>query len=174
MALTTFLTSLIPGVSNVLSQVDSMKAQFLAVPQTINTALDRLAAVRQAMARNGAPLSAQSDAMQVEQHLRDVRTQWDAAASSLQRVEQARAASGTLSLDTLTAAGTLVASMSYVLANRNTLLSSVDALAAKYLTAQQQTQIRQGVSTAGLMGGASSLLPVLAVGVLAFMLIRRR
>jgi hypothetical protein len=60
--------------------------------------------------------------------------------------------------------------MSYVLANRNTLLSSVDALAAKYLTAQQQQTIRTGVST----GASSSLVPLLLAGALAFVIIRRR
>lgn len=169
MALTSLVT-MIPGVSAALSQIDNLKAQFLAVPQTINTALDRLAAVRQAMAKNAAPLSAQSDAMQVEQHLRAVQSEWDVAASSLQRLDQARQASGLLSLDSITAAGSLAASMSYVLANRNTLLSSVDALAAKYLTAQQQQTIRTGVST----GASSSLVPLLLAGALAFVIIRRR
>jgi MYXO-CTERM domain-containing protein len=50
------------------------------------------------------------------------------------------------------------------------LLSSVDALAAKYLTTQQQQVIRSGVST----GASSSLLPLLLAGALAFVIIRRR
>ena len=157
----------IPGVGSLLAKLDSYKAAFLAVPDRANKALDRLTLVRHTMAANNAPPSAQSDALGVEQTIKRVQTEWSAAASEL---SQLQAGGVHISLDTITTAGHLLSSVTFVLSNMKTLESSVDALASKYLTADQQRQLNAYTpSSAG-----TSPLVWLAVAVGAYYLLGRR
>jgi hypothetical protein len=149
------LTS-IPGVSTLLQKVDSYKATFLGVPDRVNRAMDKLAYVRSAMTANGAPPSAQSDALAVQQHLQQVKDEWGVAASSLNTLQTQGLS---ISLDTLAIATNLITSMTYVLGNTASLESSVNALAAKYLSPQQQAAVGGG----GL-GGIGSLALVVGIG----------
>lgn len=165
--------NMIPGVSGLLAKLDGLKASFLAVPANVNAALDKLALVRQAMAQNGAPPSAQSDALTVEQHLNQIKSEWSVAAASEQQIANARNHGG-LSLDNITAAGTLVTSMAYVLSNMNSLQASVDNLAAKYLTPAQRQAVNQKYSSGMFNTGGGSLLPLLLIGGAALYLSRRR
>lgn len=156
----------LPGVSSLLAKVDSYKAAFLAVPERVNKALDKLAFVRQAMAQNNAPPSAQSDALNVKQHLDQVKSEWTVASSAFAKLQGAGA---NLSLDTVVTAGHLLTSISYVLGNTSSLEDSVNNLAAKYLTPTQQQQLTRG----GGLGGASlGTLALLGVGL--FVLTRNR
>lgn len=157
--------NIIPGASSLLAKVDGLKASFMSVPARVNTALDKLTIVRQAMARNGAPPSAQSDALTVEQHLRQVQSEWAASATDYQKLNTTGLS---LSVDTLTTATRLLASAGYVLSNMDSLQASVDALAAKYLTAQQRQQVN--AQYAGTIGGLS-LGTLALIGVGAYLLI---
>lgn len=159
----------IPGASTLLAKLDSYKASFLSVPANVNAALDKLALVRAAMTRNNAPPSALADAQTVDAHLRQVQTEWNVAAATYQQIDSARQ-SGHVSLDLITSAGTLVASVGYVLANQRTLMSSVDSLAAKYLTAAQ----RQQLAVAGLGSGGLSFTTYALLGALAYLVVSRR
>lgn len=156
----------IPGVGSLLKQLDSYKAQFLAVPDRVNRALDRLSVIRQALAANKAPPSAQSDALSVEQSLRQVQSEWNASATDFAHIQSAGM---NLSLDTVTTAGHLVASVSYVLGNMKTLESRVEGLASKYLTAQQ---VQQANAVAPASGMSPTTLVALALG--AYLLLGRR
>jgi hypothetical protein len=151
----------IPGLSSLLGKLDSLKADFLAVPAAVNAALDRLALVRQAMVANSAPPSAQSDALGVEQHLRQVLSEWSVAATSLQNLDAARRA-GSLSLDTVINAGHLLTSFTYVRNNTKTLMSSVDALASRYLTPAQVASLNKPRMAAGLGLGTLALVGAVA------------
>lgn len=148
------LTS-IPGVSALLQKVDSYKATFLGIPDRVNKAMDKLAYVRAAMTSNNAPPSAQSDALAVQQHLQQVKDEWNVAAQSLNTLQTQGIS---ISLDTLAVATNLITSMTYVIGNTSSLESSVNALAAKYLTAQQQA------AAGGGMGGLGTLALVVGVG----------
>lgn len=142
----------IPGVSSLIQKVEQQKAAFLSVPDRVNKALDKIGAVRQAMAANNAPPSAQSDALQVQQHLQQVKNEWNVSAGSLQTLQTQGLH---LSLDTLTTATHLITSMSYVLGNTSSLETSVNNLAAKYLSSAQQRALGGGgVSLATLALGA--------------------
>lgn len=158
----------IPGVGSLLAKLDGYKAQFLAVPDRVNKALDRLSVVRQVMAQNNAPPSAQSDALKVEQTLKRVQGEWGASAAQLQQLQTAGA---NVSLDTITTAGHLVSSMTYVLSNMKTLESSVDALAAKYLTTAQQLQVNTFTPSSG---AGLSMTTVALIGLGAYFLLGRR
>jgi len=155
----------IPGVSSLLSKLDSYKAQFLGVPDRVNKALDKLAYVRQAMAQNHAPPSAQSDALNVQQHLQQVKSEWDVAAKSFSALQ---ASGAHVSLDTITTAGNLITSVTYVLGNTNSLESSVNNLAAKYLNQNQQQTL------SSMTGGGVSLGTLALVGVGLYLLTRNR
>lgn len=148
----------IPGVSSLLQKVDSLKATFLGIPDRVNKAADKLTYVRAAMARNGAPPSAQSDALTVQQHLDQVKQEWGVAAGALNTIQTQGLH---VSLDTLATATNLITSMSYVLGNTSTLESAVNALASKYLTPQQQQQLgggAGGLGTVALVVGLGYLL----------------
>ena len=158
----------IPGVGSLLSKLDSYKAQFLAVPDRVNKALDRLSVVRQVMAQNNAPPSAQSDAMAVEQTLRKIQGEWSASASQFQQLQQGGVS---VSLDTVLQAGHLLSSVTYVISHMKTLESSVDALASKYLTTAQRQQL--DTYTPSPSGGMSAgTLALVALG--AYFLLGRR
>lgn len=158
----------IPGVGSLLSKLDSYKAQFLAVPDRVNKSLDRLSILRRVMAQNNAPPSAQSDALQVEQTLRRVQSEWSAAATELQTLQSSGL---NVSLDTVTRAGHLLSSVTYVLSNIKTIESKVDALATKYLTADQQKALNTYTPS---VGGGMSLTTLAVLGVGLYFLGRRR
>jgi len=159
--------SSIPGVSSLLSQLDSYKAAYLAVPARIRSAGDKLTLVRQAMAANGAAPSAQSDALTVQQHLTDVQNEWNASANDYAQIS---AAGGSIGLSTLAVGARLLASVTYVLGNMSSIESSVNNLASKYLSASQQAQVN--VKYAGTIGG-SSMLEYLLIGGAAYLLLRK-
>lgn len=155
-----FSINVIPGVSTVLQKLDGLKASFMDVPNRANAALDKLALVRTAMARNNAPPSAQSDALVVKQHIDQVKSEWAASVNDFAKLQTTGI---NLSLDTITTATHLLTSATYVLSNMKTLESSVDTLASKYLTAQQ----RQAINAAG--GGAGAGLG--SIGTVAIVLV---
>lgn len=158
--------SSIPGVSSLLSQLDNYKAAYLAVPSRIKTAGDKLTIIRQAMAANGAPQSAQSDALTVQQHLNDVQGEWSASANDYAKLSSS---GGSIGLDTLATGAKLMASVTYVLSNMSSIESSVNALASKYLTTAQQAQVN--AKYAGTIGGMSAV-EYLLIGGAAYLLLR--
>lgn len=158
----------LPGVGSLLSKLDSYKAAYLAVPNRVNQALDKLVLVQQAMASNGAPPSAQSDALTTKQHLQQVQSEWQASAGDFSKLQNL---GGSIGLDTITTAGKLLSSVTYVLGNMNTLESSVDALASKYLTKNQQQAVNQKFAQ-GI--GGISLGTIALVGLGVYFLSRRR
>lgn len=159
--------SSIPGVSSVLSQLDSYKAAYLAVPARIKTAGDKLVIIRQAMAAGGASTSAQSDALTVSQHLADVQSEWNASANDYSQISSS---GGSIGLGTLAIGAKLLASVTYVLSNMSSIESSVNNLASKYLSPSQQAQVNMKYASTITSGGWAEYL---LLGGLAYVVLRK-
>jgi hypothetical protein len=159
--------SSIPGVSSLLSQLDSYKAAYLAVPARIKTASDKLTIIRQAMAASGASPASQSDALTVTQHLADVQSEWNASASDY---SQLSTSGGSIGLGTLALGAKLLSSVTYVLSNMSSIESSVNNLGAKYLTPTQQAQVN--MKYASTIGGGGWMEYAL-LGGLAYLVLRK-
>ncbi len=99
--------------------------------------------------------------------MKQVQSEWAASAGDFQKLQ---ASGGSIGLDTVTTAGHLLTSATYVLSNMSSLESSVDNLSAKYLTKQQQAQVNQ--QYASTLGGVS-LGTVALVGLGLYLLSRR-
>lgn len=161
---------LIPGIGSVLSKLDNLKSDYLAIPARVNHALDALSLVQNAMVQQSAPPSEQSAALQLRTHLQSIQSEWSASAAAWQKLDSERA-SGSLGLDSVGTAVSLAANGAAVIANMGSIESSVTTLSKKYLNASQQQQV---ASVAYGLGGSGSTLLWIGGGLLALYLLRRR
>lgn len=158
-------------VQPLLDKLDALKGKFLAVPANVRAALDKLARVRMAINSQGAiPAEINNAAQAVENNLKRVQTEWNQAAERFTQLDDMRRTQSLLNLDGAQLASSLALSAGYVLKNADSSIAAVDALANKYLSADQQQSLN--VASAGVSGIS---LPFLAViGAAAYMFMRRR
>lgn len=162
----------VPAVAGVMDKLDAMKAKFLAVPANVRAALDKLSRIRRLINQTNMPVPPReiNEAAQVvENNLKRVQLEWNTSAERFTMLDNLRREQKAITMDGLTIASQLLTSAGYVMKNADKNIAAVDALANKYLTAEQRAQL--GTLTTGSGGMSVPTLALLGVG--AFLLLRR-